>query len=555
MDTLRGFVTMRSGDSLRVLAADSVTTFPAFLARARTGQPGMESSVADGLLVKLLTTFFRPTLTADRAGTEARRVQVSDSVPLYKFEVRAQEAIVREYQVVGPAEHERLRALRAELQARQVGQRNFGRLSGAVLFNMLLVGLFGFAIFKFRPPIYASLRSLITMAAAFALVIVAASFVARAPGVRAELVPVAVVAITFTVLFDSRISVIASMMLAVLIGGQEAFAGTNAHFLNMVAGPVAVFSVRLMHQRNQAYYSMLAISSAYALGAIAIGLASDGETLAILESALYGAVNAMITVPFAMLLLPLAEEFTGIDTYPRLLEWSDLNRPLMRQLSLEAPGTYAHTMMIANLAEAGCNAIGANGMLARVGAYYHDIGKLKTPQFFVENQARGRNPHDLIPPDQSAAIIRKHVPEGLQMAAKHKLPRTIAAFISEHHGTGPITYFLDKTTELHGPPENLDDYRYPGPIPQSAETAVVMLADAAEASARVITEPTPQKLREMVGHIIALRMEQGQLADAPLTLREIELIKEEVARVLSGSHHARIDYPVSSGGVSAGFGS
>jgi putative nucleotidyltransferase with HDIG domain len=261
------------------------------------------------------------------------------------------------------------------------------------------------------------------------------------------------------------------------------------------------------------------------------------------------------SVALALMLLPFAEKLTGIDTYPKLLEWSDLNRPLMRRLSLEAPGTYNHTVAMANLAEAACNAIGANGLLARVGAYYHDIGKLKKPQYFVENQAKGRNPHDKLKPATSAAIIRNHVRDGVELAEEFGVPRAVRAFITEHHGTGQISYFLEKARERDGGPANPGEFAYPGPVPQTAETAVVMLADGVEASVRVLHEPTPQKIREVVDHIVRLRIEQGQLRDAPLTLRQLEIVKEQFSRMLMAQHHHRLDYPAASGGVSAEFAS
>jgi len=264
-------------------------------------------------------------------------------------------------------------------------------------------------------------------------------------------------------------------------------------------------------------------------------------------------LNALGCVLLAVLLLPMAEAFTGIETDLTLLEWSDLNRPLMQRLSLEAPGTYAHTIAIANLAEAACRAIGANPLLARVGAYYHDIGKIAKPQYFVENQAKGRNPHDALRPGASAQIIRNHVREGLELAAEYKLPRALRAFITEHHGTGTISYFLDKARRSDDTVGNADEFAYPGPLPQSAETAVVMLADGIEAATRVLNEPTPEKIRDVIEHIVRQRIEQGQLRDAPLTLRQIEIIKEEFARVLVGMYHSRIEYPPAAGGVTSEF--
>jgi putative nucleotidyltransferase with HDIG domain len=190
-----------------------------------------------------------------------------------------------------------------------------------------------------------------------------------------------------------------------------------------------------------------------------------------------------------------------------------------------------------------------------VGAYYHDIGKIARPQYFVENQAKGRNPHDKLKPGTSAQIIRNHVREGLEMAEEHKLPRALRAFITEHHGTGSIAYFLEKAKARDEMKPDPTDFSYPGPLPQTAETAVVMLADGVEAATRVLAEPTAVKIREVVDHIVRQRIDQGQLRDAPLTLKQLDIIKETFVRVLSGMYHNRIDYPASSGGVTSEFAS
>jgi putative nucleotidyltransferase with HDIG domain len=371
--------------------------------------------------------------------------------------------------------------------------------------------------------------------------------------VRTELIPIALAAVMFSVLFDSRISLIAAMVLAVLIGGQSVFRGTNALFINLIGGVAAAFSVRAIRRRSDVYLAVLPIVAAYSLAALAIGLTLDLSLSQIVTSAGWGGLNAVASVALAMLLLGPAEQVTRVDTYLTLLEWSDLNRPLMQRLLMEAPGTFQHTVAIANLTEAACNAIGANGLLARVGAYYHDIGKLRKPQYFVENQQRGRNPHDKLKPSTSAAIIRNHVRDGVELAAQHNVPRAVAAFITEHHGTMQISYFLNKARERDGGVVNAAEYTYPGPVPQSVETAVLMLADGVEASARVVSDPTPEKLREVIEHITKMRIEQGQLREAPITLKQLEIVKEQFARVLMGTYHSRIDYPAASGGVSAEF--
>ena len=209
---------------------------------------------------------------------------------------------------------------------------------------------------------------------------------------------------------------------------------------------------------------------------------------------------------------------------------------------------------MANLSERACDAIGADGLLARVGCYYHDIGKLQKPLHFVENQGAGGNPHDRLPPDASATIIRNHVIEGLALADEHRLPHALKAFIPEHHGTAEITYFLDRARQNgEVPEESLSLYRYPGPRPRSVETAVCMLADGVEAALRVLAEPSPQKLRAAIDHVVNQRVESGQLDEAPLTLAQLNKVKETFVHTLSGMYHNRLDYPEGAGGITANW--
>lgn len=556
IEDLRGEVIVRRGTEERSVLVDSLLTFGSLLSRARALQPDPNSSVADQLYLKLLSAFFHPTITLDRVATEQRRQELRNSVDVNRYTVRAGEKIVGEHEVVGRAEFEKMRALHDAMQVRAHGQRAVGRVMGSIAYNALVLAIFGIAIVLFRPQLYSAFRSLALFAMVFLLVLVVAALAAHWKPVHPELVPVALAAIILSVLFDPRISMIGAMILAVLVGGQSVYRGTNALFMSLVGGAAAALSVRVILRRDQSYHYVITIGLAYLFATLAIGLTLGWRASAIAASAGLGVANAIVSVVFAMFLIPLAERFTGITTHLTLIEYSDLNRPLLRRLSLEAPGTYAHTVAMANLVEAACTAIGANGLLARVGTYYHDIGKLKKPQYFVENQVGGRNPHDKLKPGTSAAIIRNHVREGLELAAEYHVPPAVAAFIPEHHGTSPIAYFLEKAKERDGAaPPNTAEFAYPGPIPQSAETAVCMLADGIEAAVRVLQDPTPQKIREVIDLIVRQRMEQGQLRDAPLTLRQLDIVKEQFARILIGMYHSRIDYPASSGGVTSEFAS
>lgn len=555
LDNVRGDVILRNGKDEKRVASDSIQTFSMLISRARLIHPDPGSVVGDEIYFRLLGAFFHPTIVPDAAATELRRDDIRRSVPLAKYEVRVGEKIIGANEVVGREEHDKLRALHDAVDARRATERGARRTIGAIMFNALIISLLGLTILIFRPTVYDDTRSLLMFAAATVVVLIGAAIVGHARPVHPELIPVTIAAVVLSALFDQRISMIAVMVITTLVGGQSVFRGTNALFINLVGGAVAAFTVRVVNRRNQTYRWIVAIAAAYLTTAVAIGLTLDLSGHDILISAGYGAINAVVSVLLALLLLPMAESFTGIETDLTLLEWSDLNRPLMQRLSLEAPGTYAHTIAIANLAEAAARAIGANALLARVGAYYHDIGKIAKPQYFVENQAKGRNPHDSLKPGTSAQIIRNHVREGLQLAEEHKLPRALRAFIKEHHGTGSISFFLEKAKEHGVPVPDPVEYSYPGPLPQTAETAVVMLADGVEASTRVLGEPTSEKIREVVDHIVRQRIEQGQLRDAPLTLKQLDIIKDEFTRVLTGMYHNRIDYPTSSGGVTSEFAS
>ena len=552
VDQLRGEVVLVRGDTERRVSVDSLLTFTQLVSRARLMDPDPTSEAGSELYLKLVTSFFRPTIVPDRGRTERRRDELRRGVTEVKHTVLAGEKIVGAHEVVGREEHEKLRGLEQAIAEQRGAQPRIRRTLGAILFDLVIVLLLGATIRQFRPQVYAQWRALVVLATLCAIVVAVSSLVAHMRPVRPELIPVTLVAVVVSALFDQRISMVITMVLTILIGAQAPFRGTNALFVNLVGGAVAALSVRAVARRHQSYLWLLATGAAYLVAATAIGLMLDQGAGQIVASAGHGALNALASILLALLLLPLAESYTGIETDLTLLEWSDLNRPLMQRLSLEAPGTFAHSMVIANLAEAGCRAIGANALLARVGAYYHDVGKIGRPQFFVENQVKGRNPHDTLGPDDSARIIRGHVEDGLALAAQYKVPRVLRAFITEHHGTGQISYFLDKARESDASVDP-ERFEYPGPVPRSAETAVVMLADGVEAATRVLSEPTPQRVREVIDHIVRQRLDQGQLREAPLTLEQLEMVKEQFARVLNGMYHSRIDYPRRSGGITSEF--
>jgi cyclic-di-AMP phosphodiesterase PgpH len=541
---------VRRGAAETPVPRAQVLTLANLLQGAQALHPDPGSRTGDLVLLKLVRRLFRPTLVRNDLETARRRSELAAGVERSKYAVRQGDVLVTAGQIVtGPTE-ERLAALHAELVRRGAATSGtVGGRIGSLLRNLLILSVFWVLMFFYRRETYTRLRQVGTVSGLFACAILAAAAVARAAPEHGELILVPFTAMMLTVLFNGRVSMIAAMILAVLIGTQSVFQDTPVLFLCFTGGVTAALSVKTLRRRTHLYLAVLLVGLGYLVGAFALGLASDWPAREIGTRALFGTANGLVSASLTILLLPMAERVAGITTDLTLLELSDPSRPLLRRLSLEAGGTYAHSVAMANLVEAACNRIGANGLLGRVGCYYHDVGKLASPQYFVENQGLAGNPHDRLPAAQSAEIIRLHVTEGLRLAREAGLPEIVTAFIPEHHGTTEIAYFYDRAKKQGDPGIRREDFRYPGPRPRSVETAIAMLADSVEASLRVLEVLTPDKLQAAIDQIIKGRLTSGELDEAPLTLQQLDQVRAEFIRVLTGMYHSRIDYPESSGGI------
>lgn len=542
---------VRRGGTEIAVRREAVPSYTEYFARARALHPDPRSPTGDAVYLRLVGHLFRPTLVLNRVESERRRDELRRTVDRSKYVVRGGERIVAAHEVVTSEQHERLVALHQELLRRgATTSRSPGGVAGLLLRDALLLGIFWVLMLFYRRETYRSFRQVSVIAVLFGLVLLGAALVARTEPTHPELIPLPLAAVMLTVLLNGRVSMIAALVLAFVIGSQPIFHETPALFLCAVGGVTAALSVRSLRRRTHLYAAILVVGLGYLVGATVLGLMSDWGWREIGARVLLGFFNGTVSASLALLLLPQAEALTRITTDLTLLELSDQSHPLLRRLSLEAPGTYSHSMSMANLVEAACNRVGANGLLGRVGCYFHDIGKLGNPTFYVENQ-KGKNPHDRIPARQSAEILKGHVTEGLRLAEAAGLPAVVRAFIPEHHGTAEITYFLDRARRRGDAVTGGNTYNYPGPKPQSVETAVAMLADSVEASLRVLEDVTPERITEVIDHLVRARLAAGQLDEAPLTLQQIELIKEEFQRMLTGMYHGRIDYPESGGGISA----
>ncbi len=334
---------------------------------------------------------------------------------------------------------------------------------------------------------------------------------------------------------------VVGLIIALLFG-----AGIETFFVLMVSSFVGIYVIKSARMRIRIIWAGLAAGAAKFGAIVTIGLMNDMDASFFINEGLYGFASGLLSAFFVLAFLPLFEHIFKVTTGITLVEQSDLNHPLLKQLAMVAPGTYHHSILVGTLAEAACDAIGANSLRARVGAYYHDIGKIDKPEYFNENEMLGGSKHKKLTPSMSALIISQHVKKGIELAKKYKLNSTIKDFIAQHHGTSLISFFYHKAKKRTGESEKAlkdQDFRYPGPRPQTKETAIVLMADSVEAATRSLKKATPASIRNQVQKVINSKFIDGQLDECDLTLRDMHEIQESFVRVLTGIYHKRLKYP------------
>jgi len=364
------------------------------------------------------------------------------------------------------------------------------------------------------------------------------------------LAPVAVGGILLRVLMNEKIAIISSILFAIC--GSIIFNGELTTAFNMNIGIYLLISnitaiLFLMDKQRKArvLQAGLVVALMNVIVSLSIIFIKNGQldTVELGYYSLMAMASGIISSVLAIGLLPFFESGFGILSTMKLIELSSPNHPLLRKILTETPGTYHHSVMVANLSEAACETIGANGLLARVGAYYHDIGKTKRPQYFIENQMNIRNPHDALSPKVSKNIITSHTTDGAAILRKHKLPKEIVDIAEQHHGTSLLKFFYHKALEQTEEEIKEEDYRYEGPKPQTKEAAVICIADSVEAAVRSMPNPTPEKIEKIVRSIINDRVEDKQFIECDITLKELELIRQALCETLNGIFHSRIEYP------------
>lgn len=478
------------------------------------------------------------------ATNEARKIAASNVDPEM---IKAGEIIVSEGQVITNEIYEQLR-----LVGLLDGERNFYPVIGLILLLIILGSVSVVEINKLANRGTMNKRvlaALLTISIIVVTLMKVVSFYSTDSNQLFYIMPIAMGALLLKLFISERLAIIMAGVYAII--GTVIFNGLIPGALNIEAGIYFFFSQLAGIIFFPQVKDRLAILRA-GLGIILVNILTvllflflSFEKYTLIDFVLnssYGLVSAFLAAVLTIGLLPFFETGLGILSDTKLLQLSSPNQPLLKKLLVEAPGTYHHSVMVANISETACEAIGANGLLARVGAYYHDIGKTVRPQFFIENQLSNRNPHDRMDPKESAKIIISHPYDGVDMLKENKLPKEVIEIAKSHHGTSLLKFFYYKEKKKD-PDVQEKEFRYPGPKPKTKESAVISICDSVEAAVRSLSEPTEEKIEEIVSAIMNDRIADGQLDESPLTLTELKVIQRTICDSLKGFFHSRIQYP------------
>ena len=502
----------------------------------------------------LIVEFMKPNLIFDRKTTERRQKESLDIVPRSQGVVLENELIVDANMRITDDILLKLNSLSSAITKQDYGRGVFKDIKsvlGTIILLSVIISLFFVFIIIYRKTIFQDWKMVLLISIVFLLQVISAHIVLIQLEISEYLIPVTMGAMTLTILFDARIGFMATTSMAILMGlmmGQN----IDLVIISLFTSTVAIYNIRELRKRSQLFITMFALIGASVLVIIGLGLFKENNWGIMMRDMQFLLLNSILAPILTYGLISLFEMIFEVTTDLTLIELLDYDHPLLKEAQRETNGTFNHSIVVGNLAEACAKAIGAHSLLCRVGAYYHDIGKMDKSEYFIENQYGGKNRHDDITHTMSAKIIRAHVVEGLKLAQEYGLPKVVSDFIPMHHGTTRVEYFYRlalKEAEEKGQKVDESAFRYPGPKPNTKETGILMICEAVEAAVRSIKEPDIFKIEAMIDNIINQRVGDGQLNECPLTLDELNKIKGTVdgtsgmLPVLRGIYHIRVEYP------------
>ncbi|MGE5543740.1 MAG: HD family phosphohydrolase, partial [Bacillota bacterium] len=489
-----------------------------------------------------------PNLIYNAAATEEAIEEAVKQVLPVQRTIQQGQMIIREGDPVTQEHIDILKQLGVQRSA------GFGMTLGGVALFVAIVFLICIAYLKmYHREIFKQGRLMMLLGLIFVLIVaIAKAITVIKIGERPEinvlvgyLIPVSAGSMLVAILLNQQVAYLFTFVAAVFVGLLTQGSPVPFVATAFAGGAVGVLWVSRLNQTGDLARSGLYIAGVNTVTILTMSMLYTGMSAGlVLTGIFFGILNGFLSAILTIGLLPYLETVFSVTSMVKLLELSNPNQELLRKLLVEAPGTYHHSIMVGNLAESAAERIGAHSLTVRVGAYYHDIGKLKRPYFFVENQLASDNPHEKIAPSLSALIITSHIKDGVEMARGKRLPHQIIDFIEQHHGNSLVKYFYSRALEEDKEGNvNEETFRYEGPKPQSKEVALVMLADSVEAAVRSLHDPTPGRIEGMVRRIIKDKLNDGQLEECDLTFRDLNIIAESFSKVLTGVYHSRIEYP------------
>ena len=494
-------------------------------------------------IIDLAESHLKPNIIFDEALTLIVQNSTVNSLSTTKGMVQKGELIVAKGSYVDDETYQKLLSYKEayEAQTKTIGDNKLVYLGQVFLVGFIITLLMVF-LHIFRKDIFADNRQLSLILLVITSMLLALTWAIKLNLPSLYYIPFCIVPIIIRILFDTRLA-LNLHLLVILIAGFFVPNSFEFVFYQTTAGMVAIYSIKNLIRREQLLISAAFILAAYFVSFVGIALLREGSYRQIDWPSFLPFIFSVLLSLLAYPLIYAFERVFGITSDVALIELTNTNNKLLRELAFKAPGTFQHSLQVANLAEAAIFKIGGNSLLVRAGALYHDIGKMENPQYFIENQNTATSPHDKLPYEQSAQIIIKHVHKGIEITRKYKLPENVIDFIRTHHGNTRVDYFYQSF--LKNSPEKFVDeniFRYPGPIPFSKETGVLMLADSVEAASRSLKNPDAQNINDLVERIINYKLEQNQLDNCDLTLKDLETIKLIFKTMLMSIYHVRIDY-------------
>lgn len=492
-------------------------------------------------ILEELANLIQPTIIADKELNNAYRSQIIQSVSPTSGIINQGERIISKGEIVTAQKIQVLASLKNVSE--NFSEPNRHVFAGQTLLVLICMTMLMLFLRQLRKDIYSDNRKITLLFLLILFTVFIYTYVLKSGEISLYLVPVCILPIVVRTFFDTRMALF-TYVITVLVLGSVAPNSYEFVFAQIVAGMVTIFSVKNMRKRSHAFFAVLMIFISYLLSYIAIEIVHEGNITNINWQNAGWLLGNVLLVLFAYPLIYFLEKIFNITSDISLVELADSNNSLLRELSIKAPGTFQHSLQVANLAEAAIFRIGGNALLMRVGALYHDIGKMEMPLYFIENQTTQVNPHDELAFEESASIIISHVIKGIEKARKNNIPDLVIDFIRTHHGTSLVQYFYESFLKNY-PDKIVDEnmFHYPGPKPFSKETAVLMMADSVEAASRSLQVHDAISISKLVDSIIENQIEQGQFDNCPITFRDITEVKKIFKKMLGSIYHVRVEYP------------